>query len=229
MPTNSTVPETDPNAFLSEEEKSLSAGNKWLGAIVGMIAVLAVMGYMSAPDGSGSQAIASVMPSVMLGETSVTGSRPAEEVAPAVAAVTTAPETTEPIVAAVAPRARVRPQAEMSLDSRQVQALATSTEPVAQEAAPAITASEVPTTLTLTGRIIDENGRPLAGATVLLKGSRKGTGTDANGNYSLEVPSGDNALVYGYGGYQDQEMHVRSAQPVTVTLLPAEGAKRRRK
>jgi len=229
MPTNSTLPETDSNAFLSEEEKSLATGNKWLAAVVALIVVLAVMGYMSMPNGSGRQAIASVMPSVMLGETSVTGSRPAEEeVAPA-ASPSATPETAGPATAITTPRVRVRPTAETSLASRQVQAIATPNEPATEEAAPAITAPEVPTTLTLTGRILDENGRPLAGATVLLKGSRKGTGTDANGNYSLDVPAGDNSLVYGYGGYQDQEMHIRNAQPLTVTLIPAEGTKRRRK
>lgn len=81
----------------------------------------------------------------------------------------------------------------------------------------------------LSGRILDEDGRPMAGATVLLKGSRKGTGTDANGVYTLEVPAGENALVYGYGGYVDQEVRTRGSQPVNVTLLPAEGTKRRRK
>ena len=99
-----------------------------------------------------------------------------------------------------------------------------------EAAAPAAPeAPAAPANVTLSGRILDENGRPLAGATVLVKGSRKGTGTDANGNYSIEVPAGENALVYGYGGYQDQEVRTRGAQPVNVTLLPSENGKRRRR
>lgn len=230
MPTNSTLPETDNSAFLQEEEESLSSGNGWLAAVVGIILVLAIVGYIFMPGEGGRQVISSVMPSVMLGEASVTGAR-AEEEAAAAATEPAAPTTEEakPTVVAATTRHRTRAAIETGLDSRQVQAISPSTQAPAEEAAPAITAPAAPTTFTLTGRILDENGRPLAGATVLLKGSQKGTGTDANGNYSLEVPAGDNSLVYGYGGYQDQEMRTRGSQPVNVTLLPAEGAKRRRK
>ncbi|RZK50345.1 MAG: hypothetical protein EOO59_15965, partial [Hymenobacter sp.] len=42
------------------------------------------------------------------------------------------------------------------------------------------------------GRIIDEAGQPLVGATVLLKGTGRGASTDANGDYSLPVPLGTN-------------------------------------
>ncbi|MBC8084559.1 MAG: carboxypeptidase-like regulatory domain-containing protein [Hymenobacter sp.] len=231
MPTNSTLPETDDNsAPLSEEEESLSSGNGRLAIIVGVIFLLAIVGYMFMPGEGGRRVITRVMPSVMLGEASVTGSKPAKEpVAPAASEVA-APEEAKPVVGAARPTPR--PTAEMGLDSRLVESVAPLAEPAVAEdpvdvAAPAPVAA--PTTFTLSGRILDENGRPLAGATVLVKGSRKGTGTDANGNYSLEVPTGENALVYGYGGYEDQEVRTRSAQPVTITLLPAEGTKRRRK
>lgn len=232
MPTNSTLPETDnQSTYLNEEEESLSSGNKWLAAIVGLIFLLATIGYFM-PE-KGSSAISSVMPSVMLGEASVTGAQSVKEAAPAeakeVAAEESTPEAQKPLVAEAAPRRVVRPVAETTLASREVEAVMPIAEQVVEEATPAtIAAPAAPTFYTLSGRILDENGRPLAGATVLLKGSRKGTGTDASGNYSLEVPAGDNHLVFGYGGYQDQEVRTRGSQPVNVTLLPAEGAKRRR-
>ena len=230
MPTNSTLPETD-NSQLQEDEESYSAGNGRLALLVGLLLALALGGYLFVPGQKARRVITSVMPSVMLGEASVTGSRAVEEpaAAPPAPATPAAEEVAKP-VAAPAARPVARPAAETSLDSRAVAAVSAPAEPVVEEAAPAeITAPAAPTTLTLTGRIFDENGRPLAGATVLLKGSRKGTGTDANGNYSLEVPTGENMLVYGYGGYEDQEVRTRGSQPVTVTLLPAESAKRRRK
>ena len=71
------------------------------------------------------------------------------------------------------------------------------------------------------GRVLDENGRPLVGATILLKGSRQGTSTDANGNYSLEVPGGVNTFLVGYGGYQDETATTHEGQPLNVTLVPA--------
>ncbi|WBA42747.1 carboxypeptidase-like regulatory domain-containing protein [Hymenobacter canadensis] len=236
MPTKFTVPEpeTDENALLSEEE-DYSSGNGRLGLIVGAILLLAVIGYMLLPGSSGRRVVTTIIPSVTLGEASVTG---AKEVAPAAAAdVTAAEEKAAADAAKLAATdakkpAVVRPAAEAGLAARTTESVAFAAAPVAEEApaaevAPAAPAA--PTTITLSGRILDEDGRPMAGATVLLKGSRKGTGTDANGNYTMEVPAGENALVYGYGGYQDQEVRTRGSQPVNVTLLPSEGTKRRRK
>ena len=73
------------------------------------------------------------------------------------------------------------------------------------------------------GRIIDEAGQPLVGATVLLKGTSRGTSTDANGDYSLPVPLGTNTFVFAYSGYQDEIAQSRDGQPLTVTLLPIPG------
>jgi hypothetical protein len=79
-------------------------------------------------------------------------------------------------------------------------------------------------TLTQAGRVLDESGQPLVGATVMLRGTTKGTSTDDTGGYSLQVPAGDNTLVVGYGGYEDEIATTHNAQPLTVTLLPKAGA-----
>lgn len=236
MPTKFTVPEpeTDDNSTLLSEEEDYSSGNGRLALIVGAILLLAVIGYMLLPGSSGRRVVTTIIPSVMLGEASVTG---AKETAPAAATDETvaeekAAEEASKTTAKDAKKPVVRPAAEAGLAARTTESVALAAAPVA-EAAPAANeapaAPAAPATVTLSGRILDEDGRPMAGATVLLKGSRKGTGTDANGNYTLEVPAGENALVYGYGGYQDQEVRTRGSQPVNVTLLPSEGAKRRRK
>jgi len=73
------------------------------------------------------------------------------------------------------------------------------------------------------GRIIDEAGQPLVGATVLLKGTTRGTSTDANGDYSLPVALGVNTFVCSYSGYQEEVAQARDGQPLTVTLLPMPG------
>ncbi|RZK14307.1 MAG: hypothetical protein EOO56_25250 [Hymenobacter sp.] len=105
--------------------------------------------------------------------------------------------------------------------------------PDARVASPAATAlaavASSPSTLnmrnmrTQSGRIIDEAGQPLVGATVLLRGTTRGASTDANGDYSLAVPLGVNTFVFGYSGYEDEVAQSRDGQPLTVTLLPAEG------
>lgn len=60
---------------------------------------------------------------------------------------------------------------------------------------------------TITGKITDENGEPLIGATVVIKGTTIGTVTDVNGNYSFSnVPSGDVTLIVSFIGYSQKEV-----------------------
>ncbi len=82
-------------------------------------------------------------------------------------------------------------------------------------------------TVVLHGRILDEKGHPLAGATVLQKGTAYGTSTDANGNYSLRVAAGSQAtLQYGYGGYTEQEVKAANASTKAVVLQPKQSKRR---
>lgn len=90
------------------------------------------------------------------------------------------------------------------------------------EAAPELAMSAVNRRIQA-GRIIDEAGQPLVGATVLLKGTTRGTSTDANGDYALPVPLGLNTFVVAYTGYQEETAQSRDGQPLTVTLLPVPG------
>jgi hypothetical protein len=78
-----------------------------------------------------------------------------------------------------------------------------------------------PTRRIQSGRVVDEAGQPLIGATVLLKGTTRGTSTDANGDYSLPVPLGTNTFVFAYSGYEQETAQSRDGQPILVTLLPA--------
>jgi hypothetical protein len=83
--------------------------------------------------------------------------------------------------------------------------------------------------VTVSGRILNEKGKPLAGATVLRKGTHYAASTDANGNYTLRVAAADAAsatLQYGYGGYHDQEIKAGDATTHAVTLQPREAQRR---
>ncbi|GAA3997666.1 hypothetical protein GCM10022408_05500 [Hymenobacter fastidiosus] len=225
-------PENDNNELLEDEEQDLSSGNRKLGIIVGVVVLLAGLGYAFVPGKTGVSPIASVMPSVMLGDATVTGSRPAEEATAKTEAEVEEEAARSETTAAVAARPVARPVTTTTAPVASANAaVAAPVAPVVEEApAPVAAAAPAePTNVTLSGRILNEDGRPMAGATVMLKGSRKVTSTDANGNYNLEVPAGENTLTYGYGGYKDQEMRARGAQPVNVTLLPEEGTSRRRR
>lgn len=71
----------------------------------------------------------------------------------------------------------------------------------------------------VTGRVTDAgNGEALPGATVLVKGTTRGTQTDAQGNYSLMVPAEDNTLVFSFLGTTTQEINVGNRTQINVGL-----------
>ena len=63
-------------------------------------------------------------------------------------------------------------------------------------------------TSSLRGSVKDANGLPMAGASVILDGTKKGTVTDASGNYELKVSPGTYTLVISYVGVVTQRKQV---------------------
>jgi iron complex outermembrane receptor protein len=63
-------------------------------------------------------------------------------------------------------------------------------------------------TTTVKGTIRDANGQPLNGASVELEGTRRGTVTDANGNFTIVAPPGSYTLVITYVGLQPQRQSI---------------------
>jgi TonB-dependent starch-binding outer membrane protein SusC len=70
------------------------------------------------------------------------------------------------------------------------------------------------------GKITGENGEPLSGVSVTLKGSSRGTATDSNGNFNITVPQ-NGTLRISYVGYLDQEIKVNSQAQLNIQLKPA--------
>lgn len=64
-------------------------------------------------------------------------------------------------------------------------------------------------TIKTQGQVVDEQGEPLIGVNVMVKGSRTGAVTDLNGKFQLEVPA-NATLVISYVGYKSREVAVRS-------------------
>ena len=61
----------------------------------------------------------------------------------------------------------------------------------------------------LRGRVIDENGEPIIGATITFKDTYKSVLTDINGNFVIDVPKNNNRpLVLSYIGYETKEVAV---------------------
>ncbi|WP_316817664.1 TonB-dependent receptor [Pedobacter nyackensis] len=65
------------------------------------------------------------------------------------------------------------------------------------------------------GRVLGENGQPMAGVNVKVKDTRNATTTNGEGTFSLSVP--ENAiLVFSYTGYVTQELSARNNMTVTM-------------
>jgi TonB-linked SusC/RagA family outer membrane protein len=75
-----------------------------------------------------------------------------------------------------------------------------------------------PVDIRITGRVADEKGDAVPGVSVVVKGSPRGTVTDADGNYSLEVPNTQAILVFSFVGYVPQEVPVGNRTRIDLTL-----------
>ncbi|WP_121356123.1 SusC/RagA family TonB-linked outer membrane protein [Flavisolibacter nicotianae] len=70
---------------------------------------------------------------------------------------------------------------------------------------------------TITGTVTDENNAPLAGASVNVKGTNRGTLTDAAGHFSIQAASGQ-ALIVSFIGYTPQEFEVGKTASLAIKL-----------
>lgn len=72
---------------------------------------------------------------------------------------------------------------------------------------------------TVTGTVISgEDSSPLPGVNILLKGTSKGTITDANGRYTIDVNNDQPVLVFSFVGYITQEVPVEGRTSVSIVL-----------
>lgn len=69
----------------------------------------------------------------------------------------------------------------------------------------------------VTGKITDENGESVIGASILIKGTTVGTITDIDGNFTLAASEGD-VIVCSFVGYLSQEIAV-SSETATLDLI----------
>lgn len=71
---------------------------------------------------------------------------------------------------------------------------------------------------TVTGKVTDEGGIPLPGASVLVKGTTTGAVTSFDGDYSIIIPNGGTTLVISYLGFVTQEIVIGSQSTINITL-----------
>ncbi|MCS6832563.1 MAG: SusC/RagA family TonB-linked outer membrane protein, partial [Flammeovirgaceae bacterium] len=71
---------------------------------------------------------------------------------------------------------------------------------------------------TVSGKVKDENGEPMPGVSVLVKGTTTGSTTDLDGNYRISLPQGATTLVFSFVGYRPKEVDVTTASVVDVQM-----------
>lgn len=74
-------------------------------------------------------------------------------------------------------------------------------------------------TRTITGRVTSsEDGSPMPGISVLIKGSTIGTSTDGDGKYSLNIPADAKTLFFSFVGYKTVEVSIKDLSVIDVVL-----------
>lgn len=76
----------------------------------------------------------------------------------------------------------------------------------------------------LSGQVVDESGMGLPGVSVVLKGTSRGTTTNAQGNFSFSIPDGKQTLTFSFIGYGTKEVAVSSETSLNVSLTASQNA-----
>ncbi len=69
----------------------------------------------------------------------------------------------------------------------------------------------------ISGAVTDDNGLPLPGVNIIIKGTTTGTQSDFDGNYSIEASVGQ-TLVYSYVGFETEEIAVGTSNTINVSM-----------
>lgn len=63
-----------------------------------------------------------------------------------------------------------------------------------------------------------DDGQPIPGVNILIMGTNKGTSTDVNGRYTIELIAGEATLVFTFVGYKPQTIEVGQREAIDVIL-----------
>ncbi len=69
----------------------------------------------------------------------------------------------------------------------------------------------------VSGTVKDEKGNPLSGVSVVIKGTNKGTSTDADGHFTIEANEG-NLLEFSFVGYKNKSISVGNNNTLSIVM-----------
>jgi Ca-activated chloride channel family protein len=73
---------------------------------------------------------------------------------------------------------------------------------------------------TITGKVLDDQGQPIPGVSVMVKGTVNGTITDINGVYKITVEQEDKVLVFAYVGFSTVEEKIGERSVINIVMNP---------
>lgn len=74
-----------------------------------------------------------------------------------------------------------------------------------------------PPPLPIKGKVVNDKGEPIAGANVQVKGTRRGTSTNANGEFTIDADKGDILIITNIG-YASRQITVNNDKPLQIAL-----------
>ena len=76
-------------------------------------------------------------------------------------------------------------------------------------------------TKTITGKVLDDKGAPIQGATITVRGTKAGASTGADGTYHITVPNSGKYLLVSSVGFTQQEISIGDKTTIDVLLVSA--------
>lgn len=74
----------------------------------------------------------------------------------------------------------------------------------------------------ITGRVLNDAGVPIAGASVLVKGTKIGTTTDGDGKFLIYAPNNDATLIISYVGFAEQSVSLGGKTEVVINMVASQ-------
>ena len=72
----------------------------------------------------------------------------------------------------------------------------------------------------ISGTVTDETGNGLPGVSVVQKGTQRGTTTNAEGKFQLDIPDNSAILVFSFVGYQSKEVAIGGESVLSIQMTP---------
>ena len=76
--------------------------------------------------------------------------------------------------------------------------------------------------ISVSGVVKDEKGELIVGSNISIKGTVRGTATDANGKFKIDVPNRESVLIFSYVGFGSKELTVGNQTSINMVLLSNE-------